>query len=90
GLEGGAVVIDVADDGPGLPAKIRENLFQPFSGSGHAGGTGLGLSIARGLTRGHGGDIQLGRSGPDGTVFRLFLPLEQDLNGDGAGPMGAA
>lgn len=90
GLEGGTVVIDIADDGPGLPAKVRETLFQPFSGSGHVGGTGLGLSIARDLTRGHGGDIELVRTGPGGTVFRLILPLEHGLGGDGIEPEGAA
>ena len=70
---GGTVEIRVADDGPGLPDKVRENLFQPFAGSGRVGGTGLGLPIARDLMRGHGGEIRLGEAA-SGTVFILSLP----------------
>ncbi|MBT5048517.1 MAG: HAMP domain-containing histidine kinase [Rhodospirillaceae bacterium] len=69
-------VIEIVDDGPGLPDRIRANLFQPFTGSTRVGGSGLGLSIARDLMRGHGGDVELKRTGDDGTVFRLVLPLE--------------
>lgn len=75
-LESGSVRIDVADNGPGLPALARERLFRPFAGAGRSGGTGLGLSIARDLMRGHGGDIELVRTDADGTVFRLSLPAE--------------
>ena len=60
----------------GLPPAVRERLFRPFSGAGRSGGTGLGLSIARDLLRGHGGDIELGRTGEDGTAFRLTLPMD--------------
>lgn len=72
---GEAIVITIADDGPGLPAKVREALFSPFT-SGRRGGTGLGLAIARDVMRTHGGDIALERTDPDGTVFRLTLPGE--------------
>lgn len=72
--EGRAVVMEVADDGPGLPAKARENLFQPFSGSARAGGTGLGLPLSREIMRALGGDLALVETGEDGTVFRLTLP----------------
>ncbi|HEY0524920.1 MAG TPA: HAMP domain-containing sensor histidine kinase [Stellaceae bacterium] len=70
----GAVEILVADDGPGLPPKARENLFRPFAGSARPGGTGLGLAIAREVLRAHGGDIALLESTGRGTVFRLSLP----------------
>ena len=69
--------IEVADNGPGLPAKVREHLFQPFQGSSRVGGTGLGLAIARDLMRGHGGDAELARSGEDRTTFVLRLPVEE-------------
>ena len=69
--------IEIADNGPGLPAKVREHLFQPFQGSTRVGGTGLGLAIARDLMRGHGGDVELARTGPDGTAFVLLLPVEE-------------
>jgi signal transduction histidine kinase len=70
----GQVWIDVTDDGPGLPPKARDNLFQPFTGSARLGGTGLGLAIARELMRAHGGDIILVESTGSGTIFRLILP----------------
>jgi signal transduction histidine kinase len=69
-----SVEIEVADNGPGLPPRARERLFQPFSASARPGGTGLGLAIARDLVRAHGGDIRLVSSTAEGTVFRLTLP----------------
>ncbi len=65
-------VVEIADTGPGLPAPVRDHLFEAFAGGGP--GTGLGLAIARDLMRNHGGTISLERSGPSGTVFRLRLP----------------
>jgi signal transduction histidine kinase len=67
--------IEIADNGPGLPNKVKEHLFEPFQGSARVGGTGLGLAIARDLMRGHGGEAELGRSDDDGTVFILCLPI---------------
>jgi signal transduction histidine kinase len=72
--DGGTLIIEVADDGPGLPPKARENLFRPFYGSARPGGSGLGLSIARELMRAHGGELTLASSTGAGTVFRLALP----------------
>jgi signal transduction histidine kinase len=68
------VSVDIIDDGPGLPEAARTQLFRPFATSSRRGGSGLGLAIARDLTRAHGGDIVLARTGVDGTVFRLTLP----------------
>ncbi|WP_417410763.1 ATP-binding protein [Hoeflea sp.] len=68
------VEIRVADTGPGLPAKARENLFQPFRGSARSGGTGLGLAIARELVLAHGGTISLDETVTQGTAFRIELP----------------
>jgi signal transduction histidine kinase len=72
--ENGTIAIEVADDGPGLPPKARENLFRPFFGSARPGGSGLGLAIARELARAHGGELTLASSTGIGTVFRLTLP----------------
>ena len=72
--ENGAIVIDVSDDGPGLPPKAQDNLFRPFFGSARPGGSGLGLAIARELTRAHGGELTLVSTTGSGTVFRLNLP----------------
>ena len=74
GREGTATFVTVADTGPGLPAKARENLFQPFRGGARQGGSGLGLVIASEIAKGHGGTLTLASTGPEGTVFRLLLP----------------
>jgi hypothetical protein len=71
--EGAVVVIEVADTGPGFPAKAREHLFEPFQSSARSGGTGLGLVIAGELVRAHGGDIRL-VEGTIGATFRLTIP----------------
>jgi signal transduction histidine kinase len=68
------VVLEIADNGPGLPPRAREKLFQPFAGSARPGGTGLGLAIARELVRAHGGEIRLLGSTGDGTRFVIELP----------------
>jgi signal transduction histidine kinase len=73
-IEDGRTLIRIADNGPGVPERVQTNLFQPFTGSGRPGGAGLGLAIARELARGHGGDVALAHSGPDGAVFLLTLP----------------
>src|SRR5262249_26337702 len=73
-LKGGdRAVIDIADDGPGLPPKAKEKLFTAFAGSARPGGTGLGLAIARELVQAHGGMLTLVRSDADGTLFRIEL-----------------
>lgn len=71
---GGASLIRIADNGPGVPERIRERLFQPFAGSGRPDSTGLGLAIARELAQAHGGDLTLSLTGGQGTVFELRLP----------------
>ncbi|MEM6586866.1 MAG: HAMP domain-containing sensor histidine kinase [Pseudomonadota bacterium] len=70
-------VMTISDTGPGLPPKAQEHLFEAFQGGTTKGGTGLGLSIARELLRGHGGDLSLGYTGPEGTQFVLTLPREK-------------
>jgi signal transduction histidine kinase len=74
GREADAVAVEIADDGPGLAPKARDNLFRPFFGTARPGGTGLGLAIARELVRAHGGELALVSSTAAGTVFRLTLP----------------
>jgi signal transduction histidine kinase len=67
------ISLRVADNGPGVPPRARENLFQAFRGSVSPGGTGLGLAIAAELVRLHGGMIALEPS-PMGAVFKVTLP----------------
>ena len=77
------VKLELLDDGPGIPASIRERLFEPFISVGKIGGTGLGLAIARGIVEAHGGKISLANSAT-GAHFVIQLPLELpqgDANG---------
>jgi signal transduction histidine kinase len=77
--EGGWVSITVRDSGPGIPAEVRERLFQPFFSTKEAGrGTGLGLSICRRIAGDHGGTIDLTSSPGEGAAFTLRLPAEDE------------
>jgi signal transduction histidine kinase len=64
----------VADTGPGIPTEVREHLFEPGY-TGRAGGSGLGLAISHLLATQIGACLALDASGPEGTVFRVTLPL---------------
>jgi len=68
------LVLLLADEGPGIPAEIRDNLFEPFVTRGKKTGTGLGLAVARRFVEDHGGSLQL-LPGSPGARFRLTLPL---------------
>jgi len=70
--DGDGVVISVTDDGTGIPASLRDRLFEPFTGE-NKGGLGLGLFLARDLAERLGGELRL-RDVPEGTSFGLFLP----------------
>jgi two-component system sensor histidine kinase KdpD len=79
--EGNAVVVEVADAGPGVPEGDEEAIFRKFHRSTRAdqaspaGGSGLGLTICRGIMAAHGGRIWLERHGNGGAAFRFTLPL---------------
>ena len=72
--EGSVTLIEVRDNGPGVPNQVRENLFQAFQSAARNGGTGLGLAIAAELVRAHGGDIHLHESSDAGTCFIVSIP----------------
>jgi signal transduction histidine kinase/CheY-like chemotaxis protein len=67
--------IDIKDNGPGMPDKIKSNLFKPFQSTKDSGhGTGLGLSICAKIVESHRGRLELIET-PQGCQFRLKLPL---------------
>ncbi|HZI35711.1 MAG TPA: ATP-binding protein [Gaiellales bacterium] len=70
----GGVVVDIADDGPGIPPEQQSRVYEPFfTTKGVGEGSGLGLDIVRRIVAGHRGDITL-RSQPGATVFTVTLP----------------
>ncbi|MBX3478515.1 MAG: HAMP domain-containing histidine kinase [Brevundimonas sp.] len=73
--DAGLAIIRIADDGPGIPPRLAERLFQPFVSGRASGGTGLGLAISRELAAAQGGELHLAQTGPDGAVFELRLPI---------------
>ena len=78
--EGAWLRIEVDDDGPGIPAGERDNVFRPFyridaSRNQDSGHSGLGLAIARDIAKSHGGDIALGQSSMGGLRAIIRVPL---------------
>lgn len=83
--QGQAQIIEIADNGPGIPTAMRETVFRPFfrletartprALMGDESGVGLGMTIARDIVRSHGGDIILSDNKPHGLVVTIRLPL---------------
>jgi two-component system, OmpR family, sensor kinase len=86
--ENGDAILEVTDDGPGLPEELGDQLFARFvRGSGPAdtsadGGAGLGLAIVKAVATAHGGDVKAGRSPAGGARFVVELPLLRGSEGD--------
>jgi two-component system sensor histidine kinase PilS (NtrC family) len=70
-----AVKVEVRDDGPGIPADIRERLFEPFV-SGRPGGSGLGLAIVQRAVEAHRGLVLVDSKPGTGTTFTILLPAQ--------------
>lgn len=74
--EEGAAVLEVQDDGPGIPEACRAKIFDPFFTTKPEGqGTGLGLALVHGIVRDHGGTIEALNDFRDGACFRVVLPV---------------
>ncbi len=74
------VVVDVDDDGPGMPAGVAEKIFNPFFTT-KAQGSGLGLAIVRKIVDAHEGRIDMSTADGRGTRFRVTLPVEPHKHG---------
>ena len=72
-VEAGQIILEVLDNGEGVPDSIRTSLFQPFVSKGKFKGTGLGLTLARCIAVEHGGEVILVSSRPGETIFRMSL-----------------
>ena len=75
---GRAIALDIADNGPGIPANLRERVFDEFfrvPGGSKADGAGVGLAIARRVARMLGGDLRVGDTPGGGATFTLLLPI---------------
>ncbi len=74
--DGDTASVEIGDTGPGIPDDVRPRIFEPFFTTKDVGeGTGLGLDISYRIVVGkHHGDLRV-RTGPDGTVFEVCLPL---------------
>ena len=81
-----AVVIDVADNGVGLPDEVRERLFEPFVTTRSVGqGAGLGLATTYGIVAQHGGAMHTTSAHGHGTTFRIVLPCDPEARAEVSG-----
>jgi len=78
-LEGDYIVVEVADNGPGIPEANLARIFDPFFTTKPVGkGTGLGLSICYGIIKKMGGDIEVRSAVDAGATFRVKIPIPED------------
>ncbi|ESQ13538.1 MAG TPA: PAS domain-containing sensor histidine kinase [Chromatiaceae bacterium] len=76
GVQHNCVWVDIADNGPGIPAHLLSAIFDPFFTTKSMGqGTGLGLSVSKGIIIGFGGTLAVRDTGDHGTVFRITLAM---------------
>lgn len=86
-LLGRFVRISVSDQGPGIPSRQAQAIWQPFQSTRVGGGTGIGLAVARGLVLAHGGRISVGAARGGGACFTVELPAATpDRRGGAAVP----
>ncbi|MDO5640797.1 MAG: HAMP domain-containing sensor histidine kinase, partial [Paracoccus sp. (in: a-proteobacteria)] len=70
-------VIEVQDEGPGIPKADRARVFEPFfRRNPHGAGAGLGLKMVRDIARAHGGEAEIEDAPGGGAIFRIRLPVD--------------
>ena len=73
------LLLEVADDGEGIPPEVKKNIFRPFFSHGKANGTGLGMAIVKRVVEAHSGQVECESEPGHGTTLRLMLPLEDKI-----------
>ena len=68
------MLVEVTDDGPGIPPEIEARLFQSFVTAGKKNGTGLGLAIVKQIAEEHGGSVTYKTAAGEGTTFEVRVP----------------
>ncbi|MFH1136937.1 MAG: ATP-binding protein [Pseudomonadota bacterium] len=80
---GRRVMVEISDNGPGIPAEVLPHVFDPFYTTKEPGqGTGLGLSVAHGVVENHGGRITARGAPGEGAAFVIELPLDRGPKGE--------
>jgi signal transduction histidine kinase len=72
---GHSLEIRIRDNGPGIADPVRDKLFEPFVSYGKENGTGMGLTVVQKILQDHGGEVVVEQSSPEGTTFRVSVPL---------------
>ncbi len=71
------MILNIRDEGPGIPEEIQDKIFEPFFTEGNEAGEGLGLLLAKNIMDAHEGKISF-ESSAEGTTFILSLPVKND------------
>jgi two-component system NtrC family sensor kinase len=80
-VEGSDVVVQIADDGPGIPPEVQDRIYEPFFTTKEVGkGTGQGLALARATIERHSGSLECVSAVGHGTAFTIRLPIDRPLN----------
>ncbi len=89
-IEGSDVVIEIADNGPGIPTELQDRIYEPFFTTKEVGkGTGQGLTLARTTIERHAGALECTSAVGAGTTFTIRLPLERVPSGQPKAPAGS-
>jgi signal transduction histidine kinase len=75
-VEGDGIIITVSDSGPGIPARIRDKIFDPYFTT-KSDGTGIGLSICHRIVMDHGGSLTVSDSDLGGAEFQVKIPIKR-------------
>lgn len=77
GRPAGGAVLEIRDQGPGIPEEMRQRVFSRFWRSGPGAGSGLGMYIVRGIVEEHGGTIEIDDAEDGGALIRVWLPVNE-------------